>query len=279
MEVTFNVEKIKKVLADFYNCTNITITLFDANLNDVTDQGEWQPYCLEIGNNELLLEKCKLCNKEHALQALNQRGTLIYTCHAGIAEAVSPIFFEDTLVGYLMIGKFRDTDGKYSSLKGVTAAAAQYGLDKETMISAYNELPVLSKSFIDSAVSLLEICLCYICNEEFINIKRNYISTRVEQYIDEHIGEKISVSDICKKFHIQRHLLYAIFDSEFHEGIQQYIITKRIRKAQELLVETDIAVCDISVQLGFSEPGYFIRSFKKKVGETPQQYRHKNKKS
>ena len=149
MKVHFDVDKLQKLMSDFHTCTKMTITLFDRNLNCITDVGTWQPYCLAIGENPELLAKCSGCNRDNAIQALNQRGVLMYTCHAGVAEVVVPIFQNDTFIAYLMIGKFRDAEEKYSSAQMVTEAAEKYGLDKDKMLKAYYELPVIDKNCID----------------------------------------------------------------------------------------------------------------------------------
>ena len=273
MKVHFDVDKLKKVMSDFYACTNITITLFDRDLNCITDVGIWQPYCLAIGDNPELLDKCSGCNHDNSIKSLNQRGTWMYTCHAGVAEVVTPIFQNDNLIAYLMLGKFRDAEERYSSAQMVTDAAEKYGLDKDKMLEAYYKLPILDKQRIDSAISLLKILIYYITSEKFFRYDYSIQFDSIDKYIEEHICDKITVDDICNHFRIPRHLLYAIFDKESGDSIQEYIIKKRIRKAQHLLRDTNMSVSQISVKVGYSEYNYFFRIFKERVGVTPLQYR------
>ena len=277
MKVHFDVDKLHKIMTDFYTCTKITITLFDRNLNCIVDVGTWQPYCLAIGDNPCLLAKCSGCNRDNSIKSLNQRGVLMYTCHAGVAEVVTPIFQNDTFIAYLMIGKFRDAEEELSSAQMVIDAAEQYGLDKDKMLEAYYKLPVLDKNCINSAISLLEMLIYYITSEKFVHYDHSVQFASIDKYIEEHIDEKITVDDMCNNFHIPRHLLYAIFESESGDSVQEYIIKKRIRKAQHLLNSTDLSVSQICVKVGYSEYNYFFRIFKERVGMTPLQFRKQSK--
>ena len=277
MKVHFDVEKLQKVMSDFYACTKITMTLFDRNLNCITDVGEWQPYCLQIGNKPELLDKCSGCNHDNCVKSLDKRGAVMYTCHAGVAEAVAPIFQNDTFIAYLMIGKFRDAEEKYSSAAMVAEAAEKYGLDTQKMLEAYYKLPVLDKKGIDSVISLLEIVIYYFTGEKFFHYDHSVQFTSIDRYIEDNLSEKITVEDICNHFRIPRHLLYATFDHESGETIQEYIIKKRIRKAQHLLSSTNLSVSQISTQVGYPEYNYFFRIFKDRTGTTPLNYRKQTK--
>ena len=273
MKVHFDVEKLQKVMSDFYNCTKLTITLFDRDLNCITDVGMWQPYCLAIGDNPDILAKCSGCNHDNSAKALNQRGTWMYTCHAGVAEVVTPVFQNDKLIAYLMIGKFRDAEEKYSSAQMAMDAAIKYGLDKDKMLDAYYKLPMIDKQCIDSAISLLKMLIYYITSEKFFRYDHSVQFDSIDKYIEDHICEKITVEDICNHFHIPRHLLYATFEKEAGDSIQEYIIKKRIRKAQHMLRNTNMSVSQISIRVGYPEYNYFFRIFKERTGTTPLQYR------
>ena len=50
----------------------------------------------------------------------------------------------------------------------------------------------------------------------------------------------------------------------------------RIEMAQQLLVNTDMPLMDISIQLGFASQYHFSRSFKEQVGLSPSEYRRQN---
>ena len=55
----------------------------------------------------------------------------------------------------------------------------------------------------------------------------------------------------------------------------EYRAMKRMENAKSLLSGTDMSVSDISESLGFDDPLYFSRVFKKNTGISPREYRKK----
>ena len=273
MKVTFDVEKLNKLMSDFYNCMKITITLFDNELNYITGAGEMQPYCDAIRTTPTLWEKCNCSDRDNSLKSKSQRCSLVYTCHAGIVESVTPVFYGDTLIAYLMLGKFRDAEENFSSSDIVCEVAKRYGLNEQHMISAYNTMPLFTKSYIDSAISILEACICFIGTENYIHLHRSALASRIEAYVEENLVKNITVAELSRQFHVSRQILYSIFKLEFNDTIRTFILKKRLQKAQDLLINTQQPISDIATSVGFIDYNYFIRFFKKRVGISPLQYR------
>ena len=59
----------------------------------------------------------------------------------------------------------------------------------------------------------------------------------------------------------------------FSKTFYELLTDIRIAKAKEYLQTTPLSVTSISERVGYSNVQSFIRMFKKKVGETPSQYR------
>ena len=53
----------------------------------------------------------------------------------------------------------------------------------------------------------------------------------------------------------------------------QHILSLRIVNAQSLLDRTNYSIKGISEIVGYANPMYFIREFKKEIGKSPAQYR------
>ncbi|MDJ0597045.1 MAG: helix-turn-helix transcriptional regulator, partial [Pleurocapsa sp. MO_226.B13] len=53
----------------------------------------------------------------------------------------------------------------------------------------------------------------------------------------------------------------------------QYVIQCRIERAKELLRQSDLAIADVALRLGFSHQSHLSRHFKRLVGVTPKQFR------
>lgn len=274
----FELEELNNALTLCCNIMKITITLFDADLTPVLDVCPEKTYCLAIRKNPELLEKCKHCDRENAREALKHPEPYIYTCHAGIAEAVGPVYIDDTLVGYLMIGKFKDVAGHYSSVEVVSAKLdqyAKYDLDKEDMLRAYSELPTLDKESVDSAIFLLQMLICFIRDKNLVHAAQSILFDEIKKYIAENLYERITVDQLCNEFKLTYTNLHALIKHCFGKSLPDLINSIRLEKAKYMLTHTKDSISDIGISLGFGKSSKFSHFFKEKMqmGVTPMQYR------
>jgi AraC-like DNA-binding protein len=62
---------------------------------------------------------------------------------------------------------------------------------------------------------------------------------------------------------------YTSFTHEYGITPKQLVIKERIQFAKNLLMNEKLSVKEVSYASGFSDPNYFIRTFKKQEGVTP----------
>lgn len=99
----------------------------------------------------------------------------------------------------------------------------------------------------------------------------------IKEYISLHYKEKLDLTDIAREFSFNYHYISSYFNQHISEGFSGYLNTIRIKKSCELLRETQMPISDVSVAVGYSDHGYYCRIFRKIMGQTPSQYRHKAK--
>ncbi len=98
----------------------------------------------------------------------------------------------------------------------------------------------------------------------------------VKSYIENNFtSSELCTNFLSQKFCISLGYLSTSYNKEFGINITKYIITLRIDYAKKLLKETGLCICDISESCGFSNLSYFMRTFKKHVGCTPNEFREK----
>lgn len=95
----------------------------------------------------------------------------------------------------------------------------------------------------------------------------------IKNYIWEHSGEKLDLTEIATVFGFNYHYISSYFNQHISEGFSGYLNKIRIEKACVLLKDKKIPIADISGEVGYSDHGYFCRVFKKHTGKTPSQYR------
>ncbi len=93
-------------------------------------------------------------------------------------------------------------------------------------------------------------------------------------YIDEHYAdEDISLNTVSTVANISPNHFSSIFSQEMGVTFIEYLIGKRMEKAKELLMTTDMRSSEIAYQVGYKDPHYFSSTFKKTQGMTTREYR------
>ncbi|MFP5595806.1 helix-turn-helix domain-containing protein [Kluyvera sp. 142486] len=99
------------------------------------------------------------------------------------------------------------------------------------------------------------------------------VAARIMQWVEEHYQHKFSLEELAADIGFSRSYTSRIFRQQTGGGIQEYILTRRIKKSCDLLRYSSLSVTEIAQQVGFTEMTYFITCFKKMLGQSPLQYR------
>jgi len=94
------------------------------------------------------------------------------------------------------------------------------------------------------------------------------------KYINENLEKKITLDLLESELHISKYYLCHLFKTNTGFTVIEYIIYKRIMRAEELLL-SGMPIIDISSQVGFGDYTNFYKSFKKIVGVSPKKYMNK----
>lgn len=85
--------------------------------------------------------------------------------------------------------------------------------------------------------------------------------------------QDISLDYLAQRIYISPCYLSSLFSKHMGVSLLSYINDYRMRRAAELLTNTQINVTDISWQVGYRSLPYFCTTFKAKYHMTPAQYR------
>lgn len=96
---------------------------------------------------------------------------------------------------------------------------------------------------------------------------------RVVKYIRNNIHKDISIEELKDMCCLSKDHFIRLFKNELQETPTQYIIQRKIERAQLMLITSDLLIKDIAYELSFENISYFNRLFKKATGLTPSDYR------
>lgn len=96
---------------------------------------------------------------------------------------------------------------------------------------------------------------------------------KCREYLETCYMEEISLDSAAGIFHFNPSYFSTLFKQNFGTSFSDYLSAVRMRKAMELLQDTGYKVKEIAALVGYKDPNYFIRSFKKRHGVTPDEFR------
>ncbi len=99
------------------------------------------------------------------------------------------------------------------------------------------------------------------------------IVSAVVQYVNEHIGENLSLEVFSKLVNYSPYYVSRVFRKQTGITLSQYIITKRIDLAKTQLSSNEKPITEISRDLGFENYNHFYRTFLHYTGQSPSDYR------
>lgn len=274
MVYVFEKEKLNQLVSDFYTSTGIAITLYDSNMSVIATSPIYTDYCICVRKKKSCVSHCDKSNYIHMQEALETKSPVFYTCHAGLTETITPIFYEDTLIAYIQTGQFRLTDNTVSKEPYLKALTEQHGLSFERLKELYTKTPMVSKEKLQAMQNILNILIKSFWSDGLVYRNRSMLSIKIEQYVTDNLSQKIYLEGLCKKFHLSKNALYHLFKNEFNMTVNELILHKRLNAASDMLITMpDLTITQVAEQCGFTDYNYFIRIFKKVNGTTPLQYR------
>lgn len=105
-------------------------------------------------------------------------------------------------------------------------------------------------------------------------VPENSTISRIREYIAKRYGDQgLSVNEISKHVFLSVSYVCTFFKNETGRTLNQYITEYRMEKAKQMLTDPRYRITDISAAVGYSDGGYFCKSFHKYIGLSPSEYR------
>lgn len=104
-------------------------------------------------------------------------------------------------------------------------------------------------------------------------VKSNSSIKRVIEFMEKNYDKDITLESVAEKFRMSPFYLSKIFKQESGENFIDYLTLIRVDKAKKFLSDPLNNVKDVCYMVGYNDPNYFTRVFKKKCELTPSEYR------
>jgi AraC-like DNA-binding protein len=271
----FDLEKLRGILKDFYEISHIRITVFDENRNELASYPTAvAPYCAVIRGSMKGLDACLDCDRRACETATKKHSTHVYRCHAGLTEAVTPLYVGDVLVGYLLFGHVFPYTSHEEGLAVISRLTAKLPINERMLREAVEEAVPLEDSYVRSAAHILHAVASYLILERMATLKEDMLAVRLDAYLSAHFTEHLNAVQIAEALGVGKTQLYELSQKLYGKGTASRVRELRMDKAKELLKDQkQLPLSEVAALCGYHDYNYFFTVFSRETGCTPSEWR------
>lgn len=97
---------------------------------------------------------------------------------------------------------------------------------------------------------------------------------QIHQYIEDNLAGDVSLTAIAEEVHLNPSYLSRYYKQVTGQNLLEYIQSTKLHVAIQLMEKTNLKLNEIASRVGFESPSYFTTFFKRKMGQSPQEYRN-----
>jgi AraC-like DNA-binding protein len=98
-------------------------------------------------------------------------------------------------------------------------------------------------------------------------------SKKAVAHIDANLASTIRIGDLADLVRLSNSYFSRAFKSTFGKAPQQFVLDRRVARAQHVMLTSEEALCDIALACGFADQAHLSRVFRRLVGASPNQWR------
>lgn len=198
------------------------------------------------------------------------KGMVCYRCHAGIQEAVTPIYVENQLAGFAMIGQFRTSRKVISGVKRNCPSPAVYA----KLEAAFNKLPYYPPRKLRDVLGMFSMLVDYIVSKELVTLHGDRIINRINAFIDTNLQRNIALAEVAKHAGKSCSSVSHFFRQKLNTSFKRHLLEKKLEKAEEYFhLKPEMSIEEVAEKVGFHDQFYFSRLYRKYRGIPPSEYR------
>lgn len=268
----FNKE-VQEIFDNFTSCFGIRINYFSPDGKELKvglHKGVC-PFCELIQKKLGIRELCVKSDEHWCREAANKKQVVYYTCHAGLQEAIYPVFFENTLLGFIVIGQFRNKDIPFPH---ILQLADKKDIPQKEVTDSFKNVPQYSSKKISTILNLFTVLAKYIVSQHLIGRKGDLSIDTITSYLKEKITEHVSLSEVARLVGKSNSYVSHLFTNKFNKSFSRFFTEMKIDKANDFFrIMPQLSVSEVAYKLGYDDPLYFSRAYKKLKNIAPREYK------
>jgi len=265
-------EEVQRLIDSFAYCFKVKITIFSARMEEMVVglQNPGSAFCQLIQKKLRFRYRCCRQDKLMCERCEKQDKTILYHCFAGPSEIVMPIKIEDKLVGYGLLGQFR---AGRELQQDISHAWEKAGFAREELLGAFEAQPFFDKPSLENMLRLFSMMIAFIVTREYVRIRRPGVTEQVIHWLDEHIAGPLSLDDVAEAVNCSRSTISHTIKHQLGMSYKKVCILKKIERFESLIaLDPTLSIQEAAVLVGYEDPFYFSRLYRKVRLAAPSSY-------
>lgn len=246
------------------------------------------------------IEKCSSSLRNYSnmplafagIEAAREREPYVFLCHKRLVDVAIPLFANDVYIGTVMLGQIILKDENETTKianRCFSNHLSEYDIfEIENMpVMTLSQIIIVSKIVFFFLNEGIETAMSQIYNpniKTYYNTpsthKKNYQAHKnlavlqpALSFIKNNFEREITLDQVAELCDVTPSYFSKLFKKAIGANLVTYLNKLRIEKSKVLLLSTTEKIEDIAKQVGFVDPSYFIKVFKKYEKKTPSYYR------
>ena len=194
------------------------------------------------------------------------RRVFVKRCHAGVIEAVVPVFLCGNHVGTIFAGPAAERGRR------PPRGAARLPVRSRRELQEFGELLALMAGYAAEAGRALHL-------EGLARRSRSEPVRRAMELAERRYAEPLTVADAAREAYLSPSRFAHVFSAEAGMSFHRYLAALRVEKAKGLLANSSLRIGEVAERTGFCNQNYFASVFRAGAGVAPGEYRRRRQKS
>lgn len=222
---------------------------------------------------------CRRCKKYANTKASTGKQPFGGYCIYGLYEIAVPVLINDTVAAVVYVGnavmdenKTVETAKRACKFTNVNEARLLSELERCEYIENDEELFKIGELVADYLLYLDK-------NAPKPKHEMHWLAYLMKRHADEMYKTDMSLAEFAATYQKNEKYIGRLFKQEVGLSYAEYVQEVRLSNAKQMIAKSDDRIIDIALECGFNNISYFNRSFKKKYGYSPTDYRARKRSS
>lgn len=223
-------------------------------------------YCRRLRRGLGFEAACQALDRRRRREAAAKGRLVAYECHGGMTEAIIPVRIAGRLMGFVMIGQFRCRAHPPAAVRGKAQAAGV----RRAMETAFARTPRFSRAQVQHLLGLLDVLVQFIAEHHLVGVEESLLPLLAR--LREHPEQRLALAHAATLAGCSATTLSRRFKRKFGRGFRAVKVELALQRADELFRDApDLRISDVAYRLGFDDPLYFSRLYRRHRGVPPRQ--------